>query len=119
LKLSDNQCVTTTTISTATPITNTTKCTMQQFDNAPLRINNNQCVSRQNVPRERCSGQCKSDSGDQCTCCSVGETYLQPIIFDCFVNGLQSVTEQRTVEIRRIQSCNCNVCSGGITYNRK
>jgi hypothetical protein len=94
-------------------------CSVRQYDSAPLRINNNQCVSRENVPRERCSGQCESDSGDQCTCCSVGQTYLQPIVFDCLVNGSQNVTEQRTVEIRRIQSCNCNVCSGGISNNRK
>ncbi len=94
-------------------------CSVRQYDSAPLRINNNQCVSRDNVPRERCSGQCESDSGDQCTCCSVGQTYLQPIVFDCLVNGSQNVTEQRTVEIRRIQSCNCNVCSGGTSNNGK
>jgi hypothetical protein len=94
-------------------------CSVRQYDSAPLRINNNQCVSQENVPRERCSGQCESDSGDQCTCCSVGKTYLQPIVFDCLVNGSQNVTEQKTVEIRRIQSCNCNVCSGGISNNGK
>lgn len=94
-------------------------CSVRQYDSAPLRIDNNQCISRENIPRERCSGQCESDSADQCTCCSVGTTYLQPYEFDCFVNGSSTVIEQRTVQIRRIQSCNCNVCSGGVSNERK
>ncbi|CAF1321223.1 unnamed protein product [Adineta steineri] len=111
LKLSDNQCLTTT---TTTPITNTTRCTVQQFDSSPLKVNNGQCTSRDSFPRERCSGQCESDSMRQCTCCSVGETYVQSVVFDCFANGSPTVTEQKTIQIRRIKSCNCNVCSGGI-----
>ena len=94
-------------------------CSVRQYDSAPLRINNNQCISRENIPKERCSGQCESDSADQCTCCSVGTTYLQSMVFDCFVNGSSTVTEERTVEIRRIQSCNCNVCAGGVSNDRK
>ncbi|UJR29915.1 hypothetical protein I4U23_017463 [Adineta vaga] len=95
------------------------KCSVHQFDSAPLRINKDQCISRENIPRERCSGQCESDSDDQCTCCSVGETYLQPVIFDCFVDGLQNEPVQKTVEIRRIRSCNCNVCSGSTSNSGK
>jgi hypothetical protein len=104
---------------TTTPITNKTECTVQQSNNARLVANNGLCTSVDSYPRERCSGQCESDSGDQCTCCSVGTTYLQPIVFNCFVNGSKNITEQKTIEIRRIQSCNCNVCSGGISMNRK
>ena len=86
-------------------------CAVWQYDSAPLRINNNQCVSRENIPRERCSGHCESDGHDQSTCCSVAKTYLQPIVFDCLINGSSNVTEQKTMEVRRIQSCNCNACS--------
>jgi hypothetical protein len=118
LKLSDNLCVTTT-IQTTTPITNTTECTMQQYDNGPLKVNNGQCVSRESFPRERCGGYCESNNSDQCKCCSVGTTYVQSVLFDCFVDGSKTITEEKTVEIRRIQSCNCNVCSGGISNNGK
>jgi hypothetical protein len=114
LKLSDNQCITST--STPTPTTtpsNITNCTVQEYGKAPLQINNNQCVSRESITRERCGGYCQSDSGDQCTCCSVGTTYLQPVIFDCLGNGSESVTVEKTIQIQRIQTCQCNVCHGG------
>ncbi|CAF2527114.1 unnamed protein product [Rotaria sp. Silwood2] len=109
LKLSDNQCVTTT-ILTTTPTTNTTVCTMQQYEYAPLKANNGQCISRESFPRERCGGYCDSDSNDQCKCCSIGTTYLQSVLFDCFVNGSKTITEEKTIQIRRIQSCSCNIC---------
>ncbi|CAF1584220.1 unnamed protein product, partial [Adineta ricciae] len=113
LKLSDNQCLVTTTTTrmlSTTPITNTTECTMQQFDNAPIKVNNGQCVSRSSFPRERCGGYCESDSSDQCKCCGVGTTYVQSVLFDCFVDGSTTETVEKTIQIRRIQSCSCNVC---------
>ena len=94
------------------------RCSVRQFDSAPLRINNNQCISRVNLPRERCGGQCESDSATECTCCSIAKTYIQPIVFDCYFNG-SLVAEQKTVDIRRIQSCNCNACAGEISNTRK
>ncbi|CAM4824262.1 unnamed protein product [Rotaria magnacalcarata] len=110
LKLSDNQCVTTTTMSSTTVVTNNTRCTMQQFSNTPIKANNGRCISRQSVPREHCGGYCESDSDYECKCCSIGTTYLQPVLFDCLVNGSKTVTEEKMIDIRRIQTCSCNVC---------
>ena len=92
-------------------------CSVRQFDKAPLKINQDQCVSRENIPKERCGGNCRSDSSDQCTCCSISKTYLQPFVFDCSVNGARNVTEQKTVNIQRIQTCNCNACTKGTSNN--
>ena len=85
-------------------------CAVRQVELAPLKIEQNRCLSRESIPKERCGGECPSDSHGQCRCCSVGKTYLRPYVFDCLLNGTRNGTEQKTVQIRRIQSCNCRRC---------
>ncbi|CAF3717462.1 unnamed protein product, partial [Rotaria socialis] len=118
LKLSNNQCVTTTIMSSTTPITNNTQCAMQQFSNAPIKVNNGRCISRQSFPQEHCGGYCKSDSDYECKCCSIGTTYLQSVLFDCLVDGSKSVTEEKMIDVRRIQSCSCNECHDDCTIRQ-
>ena len=117
VQLSENQC-STTTVRTTTPKSNSTTCEVQQFDKAPLKINNGQCTSRLQFARERCGGSCLSNSDEQCKCCSIGTTHLESVVFDCFVDGSTTVTEEKIIQIRRISSCNCNVCRDGCAVRR-
>lgn len=117
VQLSENQC-STSTVRTTTPKSNSSTCEVQQSGKAQLKINNGQCISRKQFARERCGGSCASNSDDQCKCCSVGATHSESVVFDCFVNGSTTVTEEKTIEIRRISSCNCNVCRDGCSVRR-
>jgi hypothetical protein len=102
-----------TTMASTTVAVNNTRCVVQEFNAAKIRTQNGQCVSRDRIPRQRCSGYCQGDSDEECKCCGVGLSVAQPVIFDCIVNGKENVKEERMIEIRRIQSCRCNSCHNG------
>lgn len=103
LTVSKNQCVT-----PVPPVI--TNCTVREYNKVPLRVENNRCVSRDTVPEQRCVGSCIDSNDEECKCCSVGTTILQPMVFDCFTDNTMRNREQRIIRIKRIQSCQCHVC---------
>ncbi len=73
------------------------------------------CISKNTLPREICSGACKSQEQNyieinnviypnkQCKCCSAGKTFKQKIEMICN-------NEIVDAEYIRIASCNCKEC---------
>ena len=109
LKLSSNQCQ-----STTSPPSAVSNCSVVEYGQAPLTIRNGQCVSRESVSRERCGGACLSDSDEQCRCCSIGSIYSQSVTFDCLIAGDTKKTEEKIIAIQRIKSCQCDACAARV-----
>lgn len=92
-----------------------------------MRLFEGGCISEKYVHEEVCRGGCPSFeaidmltgeiSAKECTCCTPDVFYMESIVLDCY-NRTTKVASQRTIQVRRIQSCKCMPCLGSsITSN--